>query len=95
MKFADLRVNHITKYSADKSKSLSSGTPIKHHSLIRDCLSHAVKWDLIMRTVERPTPINRPAFSTDTVSFSGSCIFINLITCYYCRLGTVLYNSAQ
>ena len=48
---ADLRPNHIAKYYTDKSGPLSPGTLIKHHNLIRDCLSHAVKWDLIMRNV--------------------------------------------
>ena len=48
---ADLRPNHITRYYTDKSESLSPGTLIKHHNLIRDCLSHAVRWDLLVRNV--------------------------------------------
>ena len=48
---ADLRPNHLANYYNDKSDSLSPGTIIKHHNLIRNCLSHAVKWNLIIRNV--------------------------------------------
>ena len=51
IRLADLRPNHLANYYNDKSDSLSPGTIIKHHNLIRNCLSHAVKWNLIIRNV--------------------------------------------
>ena len=51
IRLADLRPNHLANYYNDKSDSLSPGTLIKHNNLIRNCLSHAVKWNLIIRNV--------------------------------------------
>lgn len=51
IRLADLRPNHLANYYNDKSDYLSPGTLIKHHNLIRNCLSHAVKWNLIIRNV--------------------------------------------
>ena len=48
---SDLRPEHIQGYYADKSKSLSGGTLVKHHNLIREALSHTVKWRLLFRNV--------------------------------------------
>ena len=46
-----LRPEHLQGYYASKSDSLSGGTLIKHHNLIREALSHAVKWGLLARNI--------------------------------------------
>ena len=48
---SELRADHIQGYYARKQAQLSPGTLIKHHNLIRQALSHAVKWGLLARNV--------------------------------------------
>jgi len=47
----ELRADHIQRYYAKKLESLSPGTLIKHHNLIRQALAHAVKWGILVRNV--------------------------------------------
>ena len=47
----DLRPDHLIEYYDSKLLNLSASTITKHHHLIVDCLSDAVKWNLITRNV--------------------------------------------
>lgn len=47
----DLRPDHLIEYYDSKLSNLSASTITKHHHLISDCLSDAVKWNLITRNV--------------------------------------------
>ncbi|MCH7842004.1 MAG: hypothetical protein IID01_04475 [Chloroflexi bacterium] len=48
---AELRPEHIHRYYREKSKTLSPGTLIKHHNLLRSALSRGVKWRTLTRNV--------------------------------------------
>ena len=48
---SELRPEHIHCYYREKSQSLSAATLIKHHNLLRKALSHAVKWQSVVRNV--------------------------------------------
>ena len=48
---SDLRPEHIHHYYREKGQSLAASTLIKHHNLIREALSHAVKWQTVVRNV--------------------------------------------
>ena len=48
---ADLRPDHLIQYYDAKLSTLSASTITKHHHLILDCLSDAVKWNLVARNV--------------------------------------------
>ena len=48
---SELRPEHIHQYYQEKGKSLSPSTLVKHHNLLREALSHAVKWQTIPRNV--------------------------------------------
>ena len=56
-----LRPEHLQRYYASKSNSLSGGTLIKHHNLIREALSHAVKWGLLTRNIAEAVDAPRPS----------------------------------
>ncbi len=45
----DLRPDHLIEYYDSKLLNLSASTITKHHHLIVDCLSDAVKWNLVAR----------------------------------------------
>jgi len=47
----DLRPDHLIEYYDSKLLNLSASTITKHHHLIVDCLSDAVKWNLVGRNV--------------------------------------------
>ena len=47
----DLRPDHLIEYYDSKLSNLSASTITKHHPLIVDCLSDAVKWNLVTRNV--------------------------------------------
>ena len=47
----DLRPDHLIEYYDSKLLNLSASTITKHHHLIVDCLSDAVKWNLVARNV--------------------------------------------
>ena len=47
----DLRPDHLIEYYDFKLSDLSASTITKHHHLIVDCLSDAVKWNLVARNV--------------------------------------------
>ena len=47
----DLRPDHLIEYYDSKLLNLSASTITKHHHLIVDCLSDAVKWNLVTRNV--------------------------------------------
>ena len=47
----DLRPDHLIEYYDSKLSNLSASTITKHHHLIADCLSDAVKWNLVARNV--------------------------------------------
>ena len=47
----DLRPDHLIDYYDSKLSNLSASTITKHHHLIVDCLSDAVKWNLVVRNV--------------------------------------------
>jgi integrase len=47
----DLRPDHLIEYYDSKLSNLSASTITKHHHLIVDCLSDAVKWNLVTRNV--------------------------------------------
>ena len=47
----DLRPDHLIEYYDSKLSNLSASTITKHHHLIVDCLSDAVKWNLVARNV--------------------------------------------
>jgi len=47
----DLRPDLLIEYYDSKSSNLSASTITKHHHLIVDCLSDAVKWNLVTRNV--------------------------------------------
>ena len=48
---SELREEHIHKYYREKSKTLSPGTLIKHHNLLRSALSQGVIWRTLTRNV--------------------------------------------
>ena len=48
---ADLRPDQLIQYYDAKLSTLSASTITKHHHLILDCLSDAVKWNLVARNV--------------------------------------------
>ena len=77
---SELRPGHIQAYYASKSDSLSGGTLVKHHNLIREALSHAVKWGLLARNVAEAVDAPRPsrremqALTSEKVHYLlGSC----------------------
>ncbi len=47
----DLRPDHLIEYYDSKLSNLSGSTLTKHHHLIVDCLSDAIKWNLVTRNV--------------------------------------------
>ena len=56
----DLSPDHLIEYYDSKLSYLSASTITKHHHPIVDCLSDAVKWNLVTRAVESPrTPKKR------------------------------------
>ena len=60
----DLRPDHLIEYYDSKLSNLSASTITKHHHLIVDCLSDAVKWNLVGRNVgiavvNLPGPLKR------------------------------------
>ena len=57
---SELRPDHLQGYYATKLASLSPGTLIKHHNLIREALSHAVKWGILARNVAEAVDPPRP-----------------------------------
>ena len=56
-----LRAEHLQGYYAKKLASLSPGTLVKHHNLIREALSHAVKWGFLARNVAEAVDSPRPS----------------------------------
>ena len=46
-----LRSDHLIDYYDSKLSNLSASTITKHHHLIVDCLSDAVKWNLVVHNV--------------------------------------------
>ena len=48
---SELRPEHIHQYYREKSQTLSPGTLIKHHNLLRSALSQGVKWRTLTRNV--------------------------------------------
>jgi len=48
---SELRPEHIHQYYREKSQTLSAGTLIKHHNLLRSALSQGVKWRTLTRNV--------------------------------------------
>ena len=59
---SELRPEHIHQYYREKSRFLSASTLIKHHNLLREALSHAVKWQNVVRNVAQavdPPRVNR------------------------------------
>ena len=48
---SELREEHLHKYYREKSKTLSPGTLIKHHNLLRSALSQGVIWRTLTRNV--------------------------------------------
>ena len=48
---AELRPEHIHQYYRDKGQSLCAATLIKHHNLLHEALSHAVRWQSVVRNV--------------------------------------------
>ena len=58
----ELREEHIHKYYREKSKTLSPGTLIKHHNLLRSALSQGVIWRTLTRNVAeavKPPKVSR------------------------------------
>ena len=51
IKFVHLRPDHLIECYDSKLSNLSASTITKHHHLISNCLSDAVKWNLITRNV--------------------------------------------
>ena len=58
IRLSELRPDHLQAYSSAKLRNgrrdgqgLAPGTLIKHHNLLRQALSHAVKWGLVARNV--------------------------------------------
>ena len=59
---SELREEHIHKYYREKSKTLSPGTLIKHHNLLRSALSQGVIWRTLTRNVAeavKPPKVSR------------------------------------
>jgi len=59
---SELREEHIHKYYREKSKTLSPGTLIKHHNLLRSALSQVVIWRTLTRNVAeavKPPKVSR------------------------------------
>ena len=59
---SELREEHIHKYYLEKSKTLSPGTLIKHHNLLRSALSQGVIWRTLTRNVAeavKPPKVSR------------------------------------
>ena len=57
---SELRADHLQGFYAKKLATLSPGTLIKHHNLIRQALSHAVKWGILARNVAEAVDPPRP-----------------------------------
>ena len=59
---SELREEHIHKYYREKSKTLSPGTLIKHHNLLRSALGQGVIWRTLTRNVAeavKPPKVSR------------------------------------
>ena len=59
---SELREEHLHKYYREKSKTLSPGTLIKHHNLLRSALSQGVIWRTLTRNVAeavKPPKVSR------------------------------------
>ena len=59
---SELREEHIHKYYREKSKTLSPGTLIKHHNLLRSALTQGVIWRTLTRNVAeavKPPKVSR------------------------------------
>ena len=59
---SELLEEHIHKYYREKSKTLSPGTLIKHHNLLRSALSQGVIWRTLTRNVAeavKPPKVSR------------------------------------
>lgn len=55
-----LRPDHIQAYLSSSSDTLAQSTLVKHYNLIREALSHAVKWGLVARNVAEAVDAPRP-----------------------------------
>ena len=76
----DLRPDHLIEYYDSKLLNLSASTITKHHHLIVDCLSDAVKWNLVTRNVgiaveppRAPTKEMRALSVNETHRFLDNC----------------------
>ena len=77
----DLRPDHLIEYYDSKLSNLSASTITKHHHLIVDCLSDAVKWNLVARNVGSAVePPRAPRKEMRALSVSETHRFLDTCT---------------
>ena len=96
----DLRPDHLIEYYDSKLSNLSASTITKHHHLIVDCLSDAVKWNLVARNVgiaveppRAPKKEMRALSVSETHRFLDTCTTESWRTIFHTLIWTGIRRS--